>query len=279
MSFLRNIRDLVPPHKDATTGVHGVGAGTVAKTSDITATKLDALTAPNDNTTLDASTSKHGLVVKATDPGTANFVNVVGIANAETVYTDKALFDATSPVTQAFGDSAAVGSAMAAARRDHKHAMPSAATASDINTGTDTAKPLTADALAGSSIGSRIFYIKVIDVATALTTGESKTIITIPQELNGMNLVAAHAIVYTVATGNTLVSIGIRNVTDSVEMLSTNITLDASEFTSYTAATVPVIDTSKDDVATGDMIAVDIDAIGSTTSGNGLDVILTFQLP
>lgn len=35
-----------------------------------------------------------------------------------------ALFDANNPSTQAFGDSAAVGTATVAARRDHKHAMP-----------------------------------------------------------------------------------------------------------------------------------------------------------
>jgi hypothetical protein len=35
-----------------------------------------------------------------------------------------AAFDATAPTTQAFGDSAATGSAAVAARRDHKHAMP-----------------------------------------------------------------------------------------------------------------------------------------------------------
>ncbi len=34
-------------------------------------------------------------------------------------------FDATAPVTQASGDSAATGSATVAARRDHKHGMPS----------------------------------------------------------------------------------------------------------------------------------------------------------
>jgi len=57
--------DLSPAHKDATTGVHGVGAGTVAKTADITATKLDDFTAPDDNTDLDATTAKHGLMPKA----------------------------------------------------------------------------------------------------------------------------------------------------------------------------------------------------------------------
>lgn len=38
-----------------------------------------------------------------------------------------AVFDATVPVTQALGDSAAAGSAGFAARRDHKHGMPAAA--------------------------------------------------------------------------------------------------------------------------------------------------------
>ncbi len=35
-------------------------------------------------------------------------------------------FDATVPVTQAFGDTAATGSAAVAARRDHRHGMPAA---------------------------------------------------------------------------------------------------------------------------------------------------------
>lgn len=35
-------------------------------------------------------------------------------------------FDVTAPVTQAFGDAAAVGAAAVAARRDHKHGMPAA---------------------------------------------------------------------------------------------------------------------------------------------------------
>lgn len=40
-----------------------------------------------------------------------------------------AVFDATSPTTQAFGDAAAVGTAGTAARRDHKHAMMAASAA------------------------------------------------------------------------------------------------------------------------------------------------------
>ena len=56
--------------------------------------------------------------------GTANSAGVA----ATFVRTDATLlaFDATVPVTQAFGDSASAGAATVAARRDHKHAMPSA---------------------------------------------------------------------------------------------------------------------------------------------------------
>ncbi len=57
-------------------------------------------------------------------------------------------------------------------------------------------------------------------------------------------------------------------------MLSTSITIDASEFTSYSAATAPVINTSFDDVATGDRIAIDVDVAGTGTKGLG--VILRF---
>jgi hypothetical protein len=61
-------------------------------------------------------------------------------------------------------------------------------------------------------------------------------------------------------------------------MLTTKITIDSGEKTSYTAATPPVINTSNDGVATGDEIRVDVDAI-STTPPNGLSIILGFQLP
>ena len=94
--------------------------------------------------------------------------------------------------------------------------------------------------------------------------------------MNGMNLVKAHAMVSTVSSSGTP-TIQIRNVTDSVDMLSTRITIDASEYTSYTAATAPVIDTTKDDVATGDRIAIDVDVAG--TGAKGLTIYLAFRLP
>jgi len=150
------------------------------------------------------------------------------------------------------------------------------AASSDIDTGTDDAKFVTADALAGSVMGTKTVQLKIVDDATVLTTGDGKLIFCIPPELNGMNLVDVDAMISTVSSsGAPLVQI--RNVTDSADMLSTRITIDATEFTSYTAETAPVIDGTHDDVATGDRIAIDVDGAG--TGAKGLAIILSFKLP
>ena len=70
-----------------------------------------------DNTTLDASTTKHGFVPKLTAPG-AGLLNVYGIGNGETAMTAKALFDTTNPAAMG---TAAPGTQLIAARRDHVH--------------------------------------------------------------------------------------------------------------------------------------------------------------
>jgi hypothetical protein len=51
----------IATHAALTTGIHGVGAGTIAKTADITATKLDDFAAPDNNTDLNVSITAHGL--------------------------------------------------------------------------------------------------------------------------------------------------------------------------------------------------------------------------
>jgi hypothetical protein len=82
----------------------------------------------------------HGMpanpVAYATPAVTLGTAAAAGVA-ASAIRTDATLpiFDATAPSTQAFGDSAAVGSAAVAARRDHKHAMmanPGGLTASNF---------------------------------------------------------------------------------------------------------------------------------------------------
>jgi hypothetical protein len=118
----------------------------VIRLADIsTSIKLDDLAAPDDNTDLDASTSTHGLVVKCTAPA-AGTLNVVGIGNGETAYTNKTLFDATNPANLG---TAAPGSSLYAAHRDHVHQQgANVADASASHSITDPAdSPADADAL------------------------------------------------------------------------------------------------------------------------------------
>lgn len=157
--FIRKESDGAEIQVTSGAGLSGAGAHAATHHSGgADSIKLDDFAAPDDNTDLNASTSAHGLLVKATAPA-AGLRNVVAIDNGETAYTNKALFDATDPSTQAFGDSASVGTAMTAARRDHKHAMPDSslpdsasesgegiieiATQAEVDDGTDDSRAIT----------------------------------------------------------------------------------------------------------------------------------------
>ena len=128
----------------------------------------------------------------------------------------------------------------------------------------------------GTDYAKRIVMVKLIDDATALATGDGKFYFAVPAELNGYNLVAAHAFVSTASSSGTP-TYQIHNLTDTSDMLSTLITIDANEYTSYTAATPPVINASEDDVVTGDMLRIDKDVAGTGEKGDG--IILSFQVP
>ena len=131
------------------------------------------------------------------------------------------------------------------------------------------------DALAGSIFGTKNVVIKVIDDTTALTTGDAKTHFTVPIELNGMNLVSVGGHVYTVSSSGTP-TFQIHNLTDTADMLSTLITIDATEKDSKDAAAPPVIDGTHDDVATGDELRFDCDVAGTGTKG--MEIRMGFRL-
>ena len=111
----------------------------------------------------------------------------------------------------------------------------------------------------------------VPDIARIVSTGDGKFIFVIPEDLDGTELV--HAAAYVTVAG--AVTVQIRNITQAFDFLTTKITVDASEFSSYTAATPPVID---DDLVVdkGDRIAIDVDVADGTAEGLG--VILMFAL-
>lgn len=123
-------------------------------------------------------------------------------------------------------------------------------------------------------IPTKVVEIKVFDDATALSTGDGKLIFGVDDNMDAWRLIDADAYVTTVSSSGAP-TVQIRNVTAAVDMLSTSITIDANEFTSYTAATPPVVNASNAKVAAGDRIAIDVDGAG--TDAKGLGVWLEFQ--
>jgi hypothetical protein len=104
-----------------------------------------------------------------------------------------------------------------------------------------------------------------------VTTGDGKAYITIPAKYNGWVLSAVHARVKTAGS----LTMQIHNVTDSMDMLSTPLTIDAGEYGSDTAAVPAVINTSNDDVASYDLLRIDVDAVSGAV---GLIVQLEFEV-
>jgi len=151
--------------------------------------------------------------------------------------------------------------------------IPTDADVSETDTGTSTAKYVSPDGLAGSNYGTRGFTILIND-STALTTGDGKAYVRIPEEFNGFDLVGVR-FARVSGTGTPLVQV--HNVTQAVDMLTTRVSIDSGETDSSTATTAVVIDTANDDVASGDRLRIDVDDAGTSTLW--AEVQLVFRLP
>lgn len=127
----------------------------------------------------------------------------------------------------------------------------------------------------GSLRTTRTIEIMVFPATTDVATGDGKAYYVIPDEMTNMNLSRVAATVITAgSTGST--TIAIYNVTDSQEMLSTLMSIETGEISTRTSATPGTIDTSHDDVVTGDLIRIDVDSV-SSTAPKGLIVEMEFE--
>lgn len=153
------------------------------------------------------------------------------------------------------------------------------ASAAEVSAGSEAAKAVSPDALAASRFGTGGATILVSDPnGSAITTGDGKAYFRVPSTYNGMNLVACSATLDTAGTGGGfLCQLRRKRSGSDVDMLSTRIGIDSGENDSADGGTPPVIDTSNDDVATGDRIYIDLD--GVPTGGKGLSVEMQFQMP
>ena len=124
-----------------------------------------------------------------------------------------------------------------------------------------------------TAFAERTLVVKCVADTIGPSVGNGITHVTIPSTLDGKNLQSAQAHVYTVGTGCTT-TVQLHNLTDGQDMLSTAITIDASEKDSSTAATPSVVGTYSA-VSTADVIRIDVDIVATNTLG--LEVRMVFN--
>ena len=114
--------------------------------------------------------------------------------------------------------------------------------------------------------GIESFTVACSDETTLLTTGTAKATFRMPY---AFTLTAVRASVNTAPTGSVL-TVDINEGGSTI--LSTKLTIDASEKTSTSAAAAAVI--SDASLADDAEMTIDIDGVGSTVAGKGLKVVL-----
>ncbi len=135
----------------------------------------------------------------------------------------------------------------------------------------DPGDTITIDGGAAGGSGDESIIVACSDETTALTTGSAKVTFRMPYALT---LSEVRASVTTAPTGAALI-VDINEGGSTI--LSTKLSIDATEKTSATAASAAVI--SDTALAADAEITIDIDQIGSTVAGAGLKVMLIGQQP
>jgi len=109
-----------------------------------------------------------------------------------------------------------------------------------------------------------------------VTVGDGKVAFTVPSFMNGMDLIDVIASVHTPGSGSgtTDVQLRRRRSGSDVDMLSTKVTIGTGE---YNAAD-GVVNTSNDDLQTGDQLYTDVDAVTSTAP-KGLSITPVARKP
>jgi hypothetical protein len=113
-----------------------------------------------------------------------------------------------------------------------------------------------------------VFIVSLSDESTDLATGTSKATFNMPF---AMTLTSVKATVNTAPVGSTII-VDINEAGSTI--LTTKLSIDASELTSSTAASAAVIGGAGPALADDALITFDINQVGSSTAGKGLKVTL-----
>ncbi len=125
----------------------------------------------------------------------------------------------------------------------------------------------------GTGSGQEWVEIIVNEPTVGANNGDNQAQFWVPAPLNGYTLTGVYGFCTTAPSTNATIQIRDTNTGD---MLTTAITIEAGETDSTTASTAPVIDTGNDSITTGQTIMVDIDANGNAY---GIGVVLVMDPP
>lgn len=135
-----------------------------------------------------------------------------------------------------------------------------------------------------SGAGPTIIQDVTFGPTTTITIGDGASYFPIPAKLNGQRLTAVSAQVNTVSSSGAItiafdrcavVATGNMCSGTVTDMMSTNLTIDANENKSSTAATAAAINPANAQVSTDQVIRINIDGAG--TGAAGLIVTMEFQ--
>lgn len=113
-----------------------------------------------------------------------------------------------------------------------------------------------------SASAPTVCFTTPLNDGISLTSGDGVAYTTIPDQYDGWEIVEVGA---SRVSGTGVPSIQIHNVTQGVDILSTNITIDSGETDSSTATTQPVINSSNKTVNSFDQLRFDVDNAGTST--------------
>jgi hypothetical protein len=245
------------------------------------AVKLDDLAATDDNTDLDATASAHGLMSKldktkldGIETGATEDQSNSEIKTAYETNADTNAFTDTEKTKLSGIEASATEDQTASEIESNYNAQVAVVTQLIAEAGTDTVvRRWTAQrvaqaiaALGGSGTVAKEIGLAVSNEASDLVAGTAKLTFRMPY---AMTLTAVRASVTTAPTDATVI-VDINE--NGTTILSTKLSIDATEKTSVTASSAAVIsDTALADDAE---ITVDIDQIGSTVPGTGLKIWL-----